>query len=947
MWEILSNELSLNDGMTMKKTVSMGMFFVLMFAMSYGSVSYAGSGSIGPDLLRCQSRVNPLGIDDRAPRLGWTLTSDQRNQTQTAYRVLVSSSAGNLANDLGDLWDSGKISSRESINVSYQGKALHSSQRCYWKVRVWDKAGKVSDWSESAWWEMGLLEASQWRALWITDGKKNAERDEDLYDDDPAPLFRKEFAAGRPLRRARLYISGLGYYEAYLNGEKVGDRVLDPLWTNYDKRIFYSTYDVTQSLVRGDNCLGVALGNGWYNPLPLRMWSHRNIRQSLPVGRPGFMAQLLLEYQDGTSERIVSDRDWKVTQGPILRNSVYLGERYDARREVEGWARPGLDDSSWSPAVQGAAPQGMLQTQFCPAITVSDRIKPVAITEPSPEVYIVDMGQNFGGWVSLSMRAKRGTEIRLRYGELLHKDGQLNPMTSVAGQIKGMRKDKQGNEVSAGGPGAPPIAWQQDVYIAKGGGLEVYVPRFTFRAFRYVEITGLKQKPSLQALEGLRLHCDVEPVGAFSCSNEMFNRIQDICQRTFLSNIFGVQSDCPHREKFGYGGDLVTTSDAFMLNYDMSGFYAKAVYDWADAVRPDGMLTDTAPFVGIQYCGVAWAMAHPHLLMQLYQYYGDRQILEQQYEVSRRWFELVMKQTPEHIIKKGLSDHEALESAPAPVMVTPLYCESARIMARAAGILGRTQDQQRYLQLAEQIKQAYVEKFVDADTGKVGPGTQASQVFSLSLNMIDDEAIAEKSLNYLVTKIEKEHKGHLSTGIFGTQLMLDLLSERGHVDLVHRIVNQRDFPGWGYMLENGATTLWEHWAYSDNTFSHNHPMFGSVSQWFYNRLGGIRPHAEAVGFDRVIIQPEITGSMDWVLCTYNSMRGPIACRWKTRGEQLGLDVDVPVGVEALVHVPMAEGKTIKESGKPIGSGTDVVFVRDVAGARVYRVGSGRYRFVVE
>jgi alpha-L-rhamnosidase len=931
----------------MKRTMTVGLMFLLMYAMSHGSVSHAGPGSLAPGGLRCQQRVNPLGIDGRVPRLSWIVRSDRRNQAQTAYQVLVSTNVSKQADDIGDLWDSGKVASHESINVSYQGKDLHSSQRCLWKVRVWDKDGKVSDWSETAWWEMGLLEASQWQGHWINDGKMNADRDEDLYDDDPAPLFRKEFAVGRSLKRARLYISGLGYYEATLNGDKVGDHVLDPLWTNYGKRVFYNTYDVTKSLNRGDNCIGVALGNGWYNPLPLRMWGHRNIRPSLPVGRPIFIAQLLLEYQDGTGERIVSNRDWKVTQGPILRNSVYLGERYDARREVDRWAMPGLDDSSWSPAVHASAPQGSLQAQFCPAIKISDRITPVSITEPSPDVYIVDMGQNFGGWVSLSMRAERGTEIRLRYGELLYKDGQLNPMTSVAGQIKGMRKDKQGNEVSAGGPGAPPIAWQQDVYIAKGQGLEVYVPRFTFHAFRYVEITGLKQKPSLQALEGLRLHCDVEPVGAFSCSNEMFNRIQDICLRTFLSNIFGVQSDCPHREKFGYGGDLVTTSDAFMLNYDMSQFYAKAVYDWADAARPDGMLTDTAPFVGIQYCGVAWAMAHPHLLMQLYQYYGDRQLLQQQYEVSRRWFELVIKQTPDHIIKKGLSDHEGLESAPAPVMVTPLYCESARIMARAAGILGRTQDQQRYQRLAEQIKQAYVEKFVDSDTGKVGPGTQASQVFALSLNMIDSEAIVGKALDFLVSKIEKEHKGHLSTGIFGTKLMLDLLSERGHMDLAHRIVNQKDFPGWGYMLENGATTLWEHWAFSDNTFSHNHPMFGSVSQWFYNRLGGIRPHAEAIGFDRVIIQPEIMDSMDWVLCTYNSMRGPIACRWKTRGEQLWLDVDVPVGVDALVHVPMAEGKTITESDMPIDSGTDVVFVRKAVDAQVYRVGSGRYRFVVE
>ena len=919
---------------------------VILLGLCVCAMSRTGLGGITTEDLRCQYRVNPLGVDEQTPHLSWTLNSAQRGQKQTAYQICVTSWQTPQGQVQGDLWDSGKIQSSQSVNIPYAGKPLRSMQRCTWKVRVWDKEDQVSDWSETAAWEMGWLDPSEWKGQWIGDGKKMPDQEAVLYEDDPAALFRKAFSVGQPVRRARLCISGLGYYEAYLNARKVGDHVLDPLWTDYSKRVFYSTYDVTTMLDKGDNCIGVTLGNGWYNPLPLQMWGHLNIRRSLTVGRPCFVAQLFLEYVDGSSSLIVSNKDWKVTEGPVIRNSIYLGEQYDARLEVDGWATKGFDDSAWSHAALSPAPAGKLQSQFCQAIRITDHITPVKLTEPVPGVYIFDMGQNFGGWATLNIQAKRGTRIRLRYGELLDKDGMLNPMTSVAGQIKGTRRDAQNNEVSVGGAGAPAVAWQQDVYIARGEGPERYTPRFTFHAFRYVEVTGLKQRPELQALEGLRLHCDVESVGDFSCSNGLFNRIQDMCQRTFLSNIFGVQSDCPHRERFGYGGDLVTTSDAFMMNYDMSGFYRKATYDWADAARPDGMLTDTAPFVGIQYCGVAWAMAHPHLQLQLYQYYGDVQTLEQQYEVSRRWFDLVIKQTPDHIVEQGLSDHEGLEAAPAPVMVTPLYCETARMMAKAAGILGRSDDQQRYQTLAQQIKQAYLEKFIDPDTGQVGPGTQASQVFALSLGMIDNEEVSEKAMNYLLNKIDKEHNGHLSTGIFGTRLILQLLSEQGRAEVANRMVNQSDFPGWGYMLEHGATTLWEHWALSDNTYSHNHPMFGSVSQWFYNRMGGIRPHPEAVGFDRIIIQPDVVEGMDWVKCTYRSIRGPVKCAWHKNSDRFQLDISVPVGTEAVVHIPVEDGTVVTENGKPITQAAGIVFLRSEDDTEVYRVGSGQYQFVV-
>ena len=895
--------------------------------------------------LRCEYRENPLGIETAMPRLSWVIESETRGQRQSACRILVATSLKDLQIDNGNLWDTGKIYSDRSVHVAYQGKPLQSRQKCYWKVKVWDKDGLPSGWSEPAWWETALRTQDDWCGQWISDGRENPEEDEDFYTDDPAPLLRKVFNLDRKVRRARLYISGLGYYSASLNGRPVGDHQLDPAWTMYSKRIFYSTYDVTDQLVEGGNCLGVILGNGWYNPLPLRMWGHLNLRQHLTVGRPRLIAQLNVEFTDGSDTAIVTDSSWKVTEGPIMRNSIYLGEEYDARREIPGWDQPGLDDSTWAQAAVTQAPAGSLQAQPLPPIKITATLKPVRISEPNEGVFVFDMGQNFTGWVRLSLNLPRGTTITLRYGELLHKDGTLNPMTSVCGQIKGKRKTKDGQTINVGGPGAPEIAWQADTYIAKGGGPELYTPRFTFHTFRYVEMAGYPGTPTPDMLQGLRLNTAVDEVGSFSCSNELFNQIQQMCTWTFLSNMMSVQSDCPHRERFGYGGDLVTTCEAFMLNFDMANFYSKAVWDWHDSTRDDGMLTDTAPFVGIQYCGVGWAMAHPLAQLQLYKYYGDQRIMEQQYATSKRWFDLVTSKAEDHIIKAGLSDHEALEKAPAPQMVTPLYCESARMMAKMAEIMGKDREARNYADLADKIKAAYLKRFLEPGTGVFSPGTQAAQAFALFLDMAPENE-REAAVKHLVENIMVERKGHLSTGIFGTRYALDVLSRERYGQVVYDVVNRRDFPGWGYMLANGATTLWEHWEMSDNTFSHNHPMFGSVSQWFFNWLGGIQPESDAVGFNRIAIRPQLIRDLDWVRCTYDSIRGPVTCNWQRRGNQVSLIVQVPVNATANIYLPVDSLRGVTEGGQPLDQSSDVDYLWSERGHFVFRIGSGRYSFVI-
>jgi alpha-L-rhamnosidase len=572
-------------------------------------------------------------------------------------------------------------------------------------------------------------------------------------------------------------------------------------------------------------------------------------------------------------------------------------------------------------------------------------LKVINLTEPKPGVFIFDFGQNFAGWAKVQLSAPAGTKVVLRYGELLNADGTLNPMSSVAGQIKGARKAANGQQENVGGPGAPLVAWQSDTYVAKGDRRESYTPRFTFHAFRYVEITGLPDRPSLKDVTGLRLNTDVEPAGSFQCSNEQFNRIQEMCDWTFLSNLFSVQSDCPHRERFGYGGDIAATSEAFMMNYDMATFYAKAVRDWQDSALPDGMLTDTAPSVGIHYCGIGWAMAHPLLLRQLYQYYGDRQLVEDQFETARRWLDLVARANPDNLIARGLSDHESLEATPAPAMVTPLYAACARTLGELAAILGRKEEAQRYELLHEQIRQAYLEKFFAAASGKVGSGTQASQAFALYWNLLPEDRRSD-ALQFLCDDIRFKHKDHLTTGIFGTKYMLAELSRAGEADLASMVVSQRTFPGWGYMLENGATTLWEHWKGSDNTYSQNHPMFGSVSEWFYQWLGGIQPATDAVGFDRIIIRPQPVKDLEWVRCGYRSVRGEIASNWKRVGNRLKLEVVIPANTTATVYLPAGNVQPVKEGGRPVENSPGVLEVRTDNGKPVVELGSGHYDFEI-
>ncbi len=894
--------------------------------------------------LRCEYHENPLGIDIASPRLTWALSSARRGARQTAFQILAASTLEKLAAGVADLWDSGQVRSDEPAAI-YAGKPLTSGREVHWKLRVWDDQDLPSDYSQPARWEMGLMEAGEWQASWIGKAGAAPASEEEFYRDDPAPLLRREFAIDRPIARARAYVSGLGYYEFSLNGQRVGKHLLDPGWTTYSQRVPYSAYDVTALLQQGANAAGMILGNGWYNPLPLRMWYTYNLREFLTIGRPRGLLRLVIDYEDGTSQAIVTDTSWKVGHSPILRNNVYLGEVYDARNEQRGWDKAGFDDSEWQTPAVIDDPIGPLRWQEAPPIRHTRTLKPVALTEPAPGVYLFDFGQNFAGWIRLRPSAARGTRITLRYGELLYPDGTLNGMTSVAGQVK-----RGGKDYRYDGVGVPQTAFQSDVYVCSGKSRESYTQRFTFRGFRYAEVSGLPNPPSLDLLQGLRLNSDVKPAGSFSCSNEMFNRIDEVIRWTQLSNLFSVQSDCPHREKFGYGGDIVASSETFLLNFDMASFYTKAVHDFAEAACPDGGITETAPFVGNNTDGlggnagpVGWGTAYPLLQWQLYQYYGERRLFEEQYEASRRWVELLRSKADGHILINGISDHESLVPKPQALTGTAFYYYNTLLLSRIAKLIGRAADAEQYAALAEQIRAAFNRRFLDQSSGRYDTGTQACQAFALYMGLVPEEQ-KQAALNVLLADIREQHKGHVSTGIFGTKYMLQVLSDMGRADVACELANQKSFPGWGHMLENGATTLWETWAFSDNIYSHNHPMFAPIGEWFVKHLAGIQPAEDAVGFDKIIMRPQIVRDLTWAKAEYQSVRGRIRSGWKLNGNRLTLEIEIPPGCSAIVHVPADDSKGVKESRRA-ASAAEGVRARPAELQRaVFEVSSGRYRF---
>lgn len=737
-------------------------------------------------------------------------------------------------------------------------------------------------------------------ALWITDEKPLPEKDSLFYLTHPAPIFRKEFNSKENIEKATLFITAAGYYEATINGERIGKNALDPAWTDFSKRIYVAEYDITSQINEDENCLGVTLGNGFYNPLPLRKWGRRNLRTDLSVGKPTVIAKLILEYENGEQEEIITDDTWKYSYGAIQKNSVYIGVAYDATKEINGWNLNGFDDKQWTAAVVNNGPGGDLQKAFFPAVQITKTLTPTAITSPEKDIYVVDMGVNFTGTFKMKMTGKKGDTIHYRFGERVYEDGTLNPMTTVIGQIK--RK-------GTGGPGAPDIAWQTDSYVIGDNKEAWFQPPFTYHTYRYIEIAGLKQEPQIKDIQGLMLHTNVENTNTFSSSSELLNSIQEISERSFLTNLVSIQSDCPAREKFGYGGDLNATSESYINNFDMKGIYRKTVYDWVDAMK-DSSFVDTAPFAGVQYCGISWESAYLTTQYYLYLYYNDTDFVKEMYENNIKWMDKVARIHPDGMVNKGLSDHESLEPVPVQLTGTAHYKQCAEIMETFAKVMNDKENELKFGQLAEQLNTLVKNKFWDKPvTTKINRQTLFSTLLYHNIIPTEELAAAKDSLQKAINNGPSKH---LNTGIFGTKYALEAVSKNISPNAVFDIVNSTEYPGWGFMVDNGATTLWETWKESDGTFSNNHPMFGSVSEWFYRWLGGIQPNPEYPGFKKFILAPSTPEGLEFVNTKYNSPFGTIVSNWKqdAHGSKT-YSIVIPTETTAQLKLDIKPSETIK------------------------------------
>jgi alpha-L-rhamnosidase len=870
---------------------------IIVAGLAVASPGPAESGPQPPVHLRCEYLVNPLGMDVREPRFAWVLEHATRAEAQTAYHVMVSS---DRAAEKGDVWDSGKISSADSTQVAYKGSALRSGTTYFWKVRWWDKEGRESPWSAVARLDTGLLDAAEWRGAWIGGGNE----------------LRKEFALGAAVKRARAYVCGLGYHELRINGRKAGRSVLDPGWTTFDKRALYVTYDVTEMLRPGQNALGVILGQGWFKSRAL-------------------LLQLNVELADGSAMSVVSDTTWRAADGPILEDSIYDGESYDARRETPGWDRPGFDAAGWRAAESVKPPGGILSAQMMPAIEVVDTIIPLKMTNPAPGVYVFDMGQNFSGWARLRISGPRGTDIRLRFAELLYDTGLIN----------------QENLRSARA---------EDHYILKGEGEETWEPRFTYHGFRYVELAGYPGAPKLDTVRGRVVHSAVKPVGSFAASKPVLNDLQRIITWGQKTNLHSIPTDCDQRdERMGWMGDAQGTAEEAIMNFDMAAFYTNFLRDIRDVQDEKGQITDTVPYIwGSRPADPAWGTAYPLIAWYMYQYYGDTRVLADHYDGLKKYVEFLRSKSERGLLRYSwYGDWVAVEKCPGEVVSTFYYYYDVKVLSEAAKVLGKKEDAAAYAKLAEEIKAAFHKAYFDPKTGNYADGSQTANTLPLFLELAPDDARG-RAWGRLFDDIVYTHASHLTTGIIGTKYIMELLTRMGNSDLAYDIAVQTTYPSWGYMIENGATTLWELWQKREGPSmnSHNHPMFGSVGAWLYKALAGLTMAPDSVGFERLLFAPQMVRDLRHAAGSTVTVRGEVACAWSRTDRSVRVEVTVPVGSTAEVVIPKFRlrnvvvreaGRALWESEKYVAGVPGVAGAEDKEGAIRIKTGSGRYAFVLE
>lgn len=864
--------------------------------------------------LRTEYQVNPLGMDVLRPRFAWQLHSSQRGVSQQAYQLQVARSEEDLRRGTELVWETAKVESSASIQIGYAGKPLESRQRYYWRVRVWNEKGLVTRWSAVAWFEMGLLSPEEWQAKWIAP----------VADSQQPPMLRREFGLRGGVKRARVYATSHGLYRLFVNGKRAGDLELTPGFTSYHNRLQYQTYDVTQLLRNGENIIGALLGDGWY----------RNFR--IAYGdRLGLLVQLEVTYLDGTTDFVVSDGAWTSGTGPILMSGIYDGETYDARLEREGWSRPGFDARGWAPVEVTSRPKAMLVAQSGPPVRRIEHITPRQILRTEGGRAIVDMGQNMVGWVRLSVQGPAATTVVLRHAEVL---------------------DRQGNLYTENLGGA-----QQTLrYTLKGKGLEVYEPHFTFQGFRYVEVTGYPGELTPDKIVGVVVHSDVGRTGDFESSSSALNQLQHNILWGVKGNFVDIPTDCPQRnERLGWTGDaqLISTTAAF--NVDAAGFFARWLKDLALDQSPNGNVRWVAPDV-VHEIDFEWMTGAPEAVRKrrqdaggaagwgdaatiipwtLYQAYGDRRVLEAQYESMARWVAYERQRAGADLIWDGdfhFGDNAdtGFESFLTPeggisayggatnrdLIATAYFAHSADLLARTALVLGKAEEAANAAKLFADIRAAFQRRFVSAHATIAG-GTQTAYVLALQFDLLPEpqRAVAAR---HLVEQVRRQ--GHLTTGILGSRWLLFALSEYGYLADAYRLLLREDYPSWLYPLKHGATTIWERWdgIRPDGSFpppamdSFNHYALGAVGEWMYRVIGGINIDPAAPGYRHILIQPQPGGGLTWARASHVTPYGTVSSSWRIESGAFHLHVEIPPNTTATIRFHDA----------------------------VTRVGSGRYDF---
>jgi alpha-L-rhamnosidase len=891
-------------------------------------------GKISPTKLTCEYLENPAVVDVQQPRLAWINVADEgeRGQSQTAYQIKVASSKDKLSTP--DLWDSKRVVSNESTRIEYAGQPLQSRTECWWQVRVWDRDGKASTWSEPAFWRMGILNKNEWKAKWIGapwEGEEHFVRPDypgQKFDEfgPAAPMLRKSFKIEKQVKKAVAFVTGLGYFEFYVNGQKAGDDVMVPNVTNYGKRpllgemlinvednfrdykVMYLAYDVTSLLSEGENVVGAILGNGFYNP---RMFWCEG------YGTTRFMGQLHITYTDGSEEVVMSDENWKAAKSPILKNMVYYGETYDARLEQPDWCKPAFDATAWENVAIRETPAGKLAAHTAPADKVMEQLQPVKIEKLENGNYFVDFGKEISGWVRLkNVSAPAGHQIDISFNSNLYSG--------------------------------------DNTYIFSGNGLENYAPRFNWFVFSGVEIKNWYGELKPENIVAEFVYSDVPESAEFETSNTLFNQINDIWKRSQKDNMHGgLASDCPHRERNGYTGDGQVACVTVLHNFDAKAFYQKWIADMLEAQNPEtGYVPNGAPWQPGCGGGVAWGAAICIMPWEFYLHTGSKDMLSDNFEGMKEYIRYMQTWVDEEGImfsERTGNDGKILKwynlgewvtpgTLPPDEMVHTFYFwHCADLTAQTAKALGKNEDAEKYQALAEETKKAFHKRFYDAKNGTYGKA--GGNIFALKMGVPAEQY--QRVIAALKADI-KANNGHLDTGIFGTQFFFEVLTENGMHDLAYEAMNKREEPGYGHWLELGSTTTREQWSESG---SHNHPMFGGGLVWYYRQLVGMNADPEVPGYKHIIFKPQLAGDLTYAKYYNQTSYGEAGIFWKKEGEKLSVQISVPVGCEATIYVPLMNEKQVMENGKPISKSKEIELLRDENGYRLFGIGSGSYSFV--